>query len=130
MKAQYLNNSEIIILNAIADQNVFVGGDGVLNARAMLDKEIYEEPSYMRIHSTIYSNTLASTLTLEQIHNLSSQQKEKINVQVYNLVGQIEYKGTLKSWVIDPKSRSNEFHIIKYFNLYEYLGCEKTLKLN
>ena len=84
----------------------------------------------MRIHSTANSNSPSKTLTLEQIHHLSLQQKEKINVQIYNVVGQLKYKGTLKSWEINPKSRSNEFSIIKYYNISEYLGCEKNVKLN
>ncbi len=125
-----LNDSDWQVLSPIINSNALIGGEGVINSRSLTNIEIYEEPSYMRIHSTTYLNSPSKPITLEQIHHLSLQQKEKINVQVYNVVGQLEYTGTLKSWEVNSKSHSNEFCIIKYYNLSEYLGCEKTLKLN
>ncbi len=124
-----LSETEIETLNAIAESNADIGGEGVLKSRTLLNREIYEEPSYMRIHSTNSSNSQSNIITLDQIHYLSLKQKENINVQVYNVVGQLEYMGTLKAWESNQKLLSNKFFIIKYYNLTEYLGCEKMVTL-
>ena len=64
------------------------------------------------------------------IHQLSLQEKEKINVEVLNVLGQVVYIGTFKSWENYRKSYLSEVTIVKYYNVSEYLGFEKTFKLN
>lgn len=130
MKEYYLNDSEIIILNAIAESNADIGGEGVLKCRTLLDREIYEEPSYLRVHNSANTIYEEKNISMVNIHQLSLQEKEKINVEVLNVLGQVVYIGTFKSWENYRKSYLSEVTIVKYYNVSEYLGFEKTFKLN
>jgi len=123
MKAQYLNNTEIIILNAIADQNVFVGGDGVINARTMLEKEIYTEPSFIRKrNSLITSHTTLTEAYIEFNYDIG-----KINVLAYDPIGKEIFNGCYNSWKIFKRNKNFNFVTLRYYFDNNYLGSQKQI---
>ena len=124
MKAQYLNTNEIIILNSIADQNVFVGGDGVINARAMLDKEIYEEPYVLRKRNNNLPGPL-SQVSATQIEN--KYDIEKIIVHVIDQTGRSIYIGSYNGWKEYKRKTSASFVTVKYFYLDQPIGTENQV---
>ena len=130
MEDRELSDSEIEILNGIAESNADIGGEGVVNSRTLLNREIYEEPSYLRVHNSANTIYEEKNISMVNIHQLSLQEKEKINVEVLNVLGQVVYIGTFKSWENYRKSYLSEVTIVKYYNVSEYLGFEKTFKLN
>jgi hypothetical protein len=119
-----LNDSEIIILNAIAGQNVFVGGDGVINARAMLDKEIYEEPFVLRKRNNTLPGPL-SQVSATQIEN--KYDIEKIIVHVIDQTGRSIYNGSYTEWKEYKHKTSASFVTVKYFYLDQPIGTENQV---
>ena len=118
------NDTETTILNAIADQNVFLGGDGVINARAMLDKEIYEEPYVFRKRNNNLPGPL-SQVSATQIEN--KYDIEKVSVLAIDQAGRILCNGPYTGWKRFKNKTKATFVTVNYYNLGQLIGTEKQI---
>ena len=125
-ESRCLNDSEIIILDQIADQNVFIAGEGVINARAMLDKEVYGEPSVLRKRNTILANS-ASTTSWTEIE--SKYDINQIRVQVFDPIGRELFNGSYANWKAFKLKGSILFVTVRYHFDQQFIGQEKQVLL-
>ena len=119
-----LSDSERTVLTPIAESNYLIGGDGVINARALLDKEIHEEVSYLRRKNPNVNNG-APKYPVNEILKWSNLEKEKVDVKVYDVMGKLVFENKLTEW-LDKKSNLNLgiVNVSYYFN-NQFVGVEK-----
>jgi len=120
---------QILIYNKIAESNYLIGGDGVINARALLDKEIpmgigTEEVSYLRRKNPKVNNGTPK-YTVNEILKWSDLEKEKVDVKVYDVMGKLVFENKLTGW-LDKKSNLNLgiVNVSYYFN-NQFVGAAK-----
>ncbi|MFM2155840.1 MAG: hypothetical protein RL516_589 [Bacteroidota bacterium] len=118
--------SEIQVLQNLAIQDEFIGGDGIIKSRALLDIEYYGNDNSLRIgsHNT---NKNEIDLNLSQLNYLSDTEKEKINVDVFRVSGQLIYQNNLLNWENDKLKFPSEMVLIKYFTNTNYIGSNKVI---
>jgi hypothetical protein len=121
-----LTESEIQVLQNLAIQDEFIGGDGIIKSRALLDIEYYGNDNSLRIgsHNT---NKNEIDLNLSQLKYLSDTEKEKINVDVFRVSGQLIYQNNLLNWDSDKLKFPSEMVLIKYFTNTNYIGSNKII---
>ena len=121
-----LTESEIQVLQNLAIQDEFIGGDGIIKSRALLDIEYYGNDNSLRIGS---QNTTKNEidLNLSQINYLSDTEKAKINVDVFRASGQLIYQNNLLNWDTDKLKFPSEMVLIKYFTKTSYIGSNKII---
>jgi hypothetical protein len=124
-----LSDSERTVLTPIAESNYLIGGDGVINARALLDKEIpmgigTEEVSYLR-RKNPKVNIGTPKYTVNEILKWSDLEKEKVDVKVYDVMGKLVFENKLTEW-LDKKSNLNLgiVNVSYYFN-NQFVGAAK-----
>ena len=115
---------QILIEDKIAESNCLLGGDGVINARAMLDKEVHEEVSYLRRKNPKVNNG-APKYNVNEILKWNDLEKEKVDVKVYDVMGKLVFENKLTEW-LDKKSNLNLgiVNVSYYFN-NQFVGAAK-----
>ena len=118
-----LLDSEKIELEPISNLNVLVAGQAVINARTMLEKEIYTEPSFIRKrNSLITSNTTLTETYIEQNYEIG-----KINVLVYDPIGKEIFNGGYNSWKNFKRNKNFTFVALRYYFDNNYIGSQKQV---
>jgi hypothetical protein len=124
-----LSDSERTVLTPIAESNYLIGGDGVINARALLDKEIpmgigTEEVSYLRRKNPKLNNGTPK-YTINEILKWSDIEKEKVDVKVYDIMGKLIFENKLTEW-LDKKSNFNIGIVnVSYYLNNQFIGAVK-----
>ena len=118
--------SEIQVLQNLAIQDEFIGGDGIIKSRALLDMEFYGNDNSLRLGSN-NTNKNEIDLNLSQLNYLSDTEKEKINVDVFRVSGQLIYQNNLLNWENDKLKFPSEMVLIKYFTNTNYIGSNKVI---
>jgi hypothetical protein len=112
------------VLTPIAESNYLIGGDGVINARALLDKEVHEEVSYLRRKNPKLNNGTPK-YTINEILKWSDIEKEKVDVKVYDIMGKLIFENKLTEW-LDKKSNFNIGIVnVSYYLNNQFIGAVK-----
>jgi hypothetical protein len=124
-----LSDSERTVLTPIAESNYLIGGDGVINARALLDKEIpmgigTEEVSYLRRKNPKVNNGTPQ-YTISEILKWSELEKEKVDVKVYNVIGKLVFENKLTEWLDKKSNLSIGIVNVSYYFNNQFVGVAK-----
>jgi hypothetical protein len=122
---------QIFIDSKIAESNYLIGGDGVINARALLDKEIpmgigTEELSYLRRKNPKVNNGTPK-YTISEILKWSDSEKEKVDVEVVDPMGRLVYKNNLAHWLAFKRNMELGVVAVRYFYNNEEIGSSKEV---
>ena len=120
---------QVLIDYKITESNYLIGGDGVINARALLNKEIpmgigTEEVSYLRRKNPKLNNGTPK-YTINEILKWSDIEKEKVDVKVYDIMGKLIFENKLTEW-LDKKSNFNIGIVnVSYYLNNQFIGAVK-----
>jgi hypothetical protein len=117
-----LSDSERTVLTPIAESNYLLGGDGVINARAMLDREVHEEVSYLRRKNPKVNNGTPK-YTISEILKWSDLEKEKVDVKVYDVLGKLVFENKLTEWLNKKSNFSIGISNVSYYFNNQFVGA-------
>ena len=127
LEERALNQQEIIDLIPIAESNSLLGGEGVINAQTLLNKEIYDENQSFRIRNDHNNNKSTYEITIKDLYNLSYSDQQLVNVCAYDILGKNIFNGTLSQWQQYKISLPLQLISIKYSFNNNTVGTRKEL---